>query len=195
MTPEENRPLTPKRILVAGIGNIFFGDDAFGVEVVQALYQRVLPEGVAVKDFGIRGFDLACALTDGYETVILVDAVALGEPPGTLFVIEPERTGCQPPGLWETGLEPHSLHPMKVMELAQALGNEISPVLLVGCEPACLGSEHEEVFGLSQTVAAAIPKAVGLIESLVEQLVRQPGPAGGASINIKLWSDSISGSI
>ena len=84
-------------ILIAGIGNIFFGDDAFGVEVVRRLAARPLPAGVVVKDFGIRGFDLACALQDGYDAVILVDAMQRGAPPGTLHVLEPETesTTCR----------------------------------------------------------------------------------------------------
>ena len=79
-----------KGILIAGIGNIFHGDDAFGVEVAQRLSQKQLPAGVTVIDFGIRGFDLAFALLDGYETYILVDVVQRGQPPGTLYLIEPE---------------------------------------------------------------------------------------------------------
>ena len=75
--------------LVAGIGNLFLSDDAFGVEVSQRLSRRALPDGVRVEDFGIRGIHLAYELLDGYDTLILVDAVPMGEPPGTLAVIEP----------------------------------------------------------------------------------------------------------
>src|SRR3954462_334859 len=87
MTPRSpDRP----RLLIAGVGNIFLGDDAFGVEVVQRLARRPLPEGIRVVDFGIRGLDLAYALLDGYEATILVDALPRGGPPGTLYVLEPE---------------------------------------------------------------------------------------------------------
>ena len=86
----QTRRSAPPRILVAGIGNIFMGDDAFGVEVARRLSQRTLPAGVRVSDFGIRGFDLAYALQDGYETTILIDACPRGEEPGTLFVVEPD---------------------------------------------------------------------------------------------------------
>ena len=79
----------PARILIAGIGNIFLGDDAFGVEVARRLVRRRLPDGVRVVDFGIRGLDLTYALLDGYEAVILVDAAPRGGPPGTLYVLEP----------------------------------------------------------------------------------------------------------
>ena len=85
------QPKVP-RILIAGIGNIFLGDDAFGVEVVRRLSTRKLPQNVRVTDFGIRGYDLAYALLDGYDTTILVDACPRGEPAGTLYVIEPDVT-------------------------------------------------------------------------------------------------------
>ncbi|MDQ3686285.1 MAG: hydrogenase maturation protease, partial [Acidobacteriota bacterium] len=58
---------TQPRILIAGIGNIFLGDDAFGCEVAQRLSGRTLPDEVRVVDFGIRGLDLAYALMDGYD--------------------------------------------------------------------------------------------------------------------------------
>ena len=106
------------RVLVAGVGNIFLGDDAFGVEVVQRLARRPLPDGVRVVDFGIRGFDLTYALLDGYEAVILVDAAPRGGRPGTLYVIEPELDdGGEPPA---TGLmiDPHNLDPARVLRLA-----------------------------------------------------------------------------
>src|SRR5439155_26353965 len=90
----EGGPMSPSRILVAGIGNIFLGDDAFGVEVVQRLAQRPQPEGVRVVDFGIRGLDLVYALLDGCEAMILVDATPRGGQAGTLYVIEPESEGA-----------------------------------------------------------------------------------------------------
>ena len=117
--------MKPPRILIAGIGNIFFGDDAFGVEVVRRLAGRAMPDGVRVVDFGIRGIDLAYALTDGCDVVILVDAVQRGGAPGTRV---PDRTGsgrrrtCRPPSM-----EPHSLDPWRVLGLARSLGGQIEP--------------------------------------------------------------------
>ena len=80
-------------VLVAGIGNIFLADDGFGVEVAQRLRRPALPDGVRVEDFGIRGVHLAYELLDGYDALVLVDAVPMGEPPGTVAVIEPELAG------------------------------------------------------------------------------------------------------
>src|SRR6516225_7125141 len=95
------------RILVAGIGNIFLGDDAFGVEVARRLAARPQPDGVRVADFGIRGIDLTYALLDGYETVILVDATPRGGQPGTLYVIEPDVGGPAESGVAELMFETH----------------------------------------------------------------------------------------
>ena len=81
------------KILIACVGNIFLGDDGFGVEVALSLSKRQLPESVSVKDFGIRGFDLAYALLDPWDLVILVDALSRGEAAGTLYVMEPDLSG------------------------------------------------------------------------------------------------------
>src|SRR5437868_14687112 len=98
-TSQQGTPL--RRILIACIGNIFLGDDGFGVEVAQRLSSREYPEGVQVVDFGIRGMELAYTLLDDYDTLILVDAVPRGSPAGTLYLIEPDLTGIGP----EQGVE------------------------------------------------------------------------------------------
>jgi len=151
-----------KDILIAGIGNIFLGDDGFGVEVAQRLAQRKFAEGVRVRDFGIRGYDLAYALLEGYRLVILIDAAPRRSAPGTLYVIEPEL-GCQ-----ETRamLDAHAMNPLAVIQLAQSMGQISSRILLVGCEPATLGGEEGQI-GLSDAVAAAAEEAVQLVSNLV----------------------------
>src|SRR4051794_33940377 len=103
--------MMPPRVLVAGIGNIFLGDDAFGVEVAQHLARREWPDGVRVVDFGIRGLDLTYALLDGYEVVILVDALPRGGQPGTLYVLEPDRAALEP-GEGGPMVEGHGLDPV-----------------------------------------------------------------------------------
>lgn len=165
-------------ILVAGIGNIFLGDDAFGVEVIRRLAGRKLPDGVRVTDFGIRGFDLAYALQDGYETTILVDASPHGETPGTLYVIEPdlhaawkEKDALAAPQAVPDG---HTMNPMNVLRMARAMNIEVKNVLLVGCEPATLGGEEGQM-GLSVPVAAAVEDAVKLVESLIKKILDQGG--------------------
>jgi hydrogenase maturation protease len=162
--------MTP-RILIAGIGNMFLGDDAFGCEVIQRLMGRGLPNYVRVEDFGIRGFDLAYALMDDYEAVILVDAVPRGERPGTLYTIEPDLSALDEAGPAEMMVETHGMNPMKVLAMVKAMGGEPKRILLVGCEPAPSASdEEEERMGLSEPVEGALDEAVGMVESLIAKI-------------------------
>ncbi len=165
----QHRPIQKPSILVAGIGNIFLGDDAFGVEVVRRMAGLKLPGNVRVADFGTRGFDLAYALQDGYETTILVDACPHGQAPGTLYVIEPDPKALDNPEGPQATLEAHSMNPMNVLRMAQAMNIEVKNILLVGCEPETLGGE-EGLMGLSAPVEAAVDEAVKLVESLVNRI-------------------------
>jgi hydrogenase maturation protease len=167
--PEEQRQSEVRkksRILVAGIGNIFMGDDGFGVEVAQQLCRSNHSAEVRVADFGIRGLDLAYALQDGYETAILIDAFPHGLPPGTISVIEPDMS--DPVSSLAQGgfLEPHDMNPVNVLRMAASARGSLKRVLLVGCEPETLGGEEGEM-GLSAVVAAAVGEAVKLVESLI----------------------------
>ena len=157
-----------KRILVAGVGNIFLGDDGFGVEVVRRLAGRDLPEGVEVVDFGIRGMDLAYALQDDYEAVVFVDATPRGEKPGTVYLIEAE---VEEDG--EVALDTHGMDPVKVIQLSRALGAKPTHTLVVGCEPQVVlsGEDYDEMLmELSEPVQAAVEEAVKLVESLVKEI-------------------------
>jgi hydrogenase maturation protease len=156
--------MSEPRILIAGVGNIFLGDDAFGVEVARQLAGRPQPAGVQVTDFGIRGFDLALALLDGWDLAVLVDATPRGGRPGTLYVIEPEPPAA---GAEKTAVEPHGLDPVKVLQLVRSLGGQSPPLRVVGCEPAAFGTEEEPAMGLSPPVQAAVAQAVVLVEKLV----------------------------
>src|SRR5271154_1173089 len=163
-------------ILVAGIGNIFLGDDAFGVEVVRRLATRTLPVSVRVSDFGIRGFDLAYALQDGYETTILVDACPHGQAPGTLSIIEPDLKALDDPAAPHATVEAHAMNPMNVLRMARAMNIDVKNVLLVGCEPETLGGEEGQM-GLSPPVQGAVEEAVKLVESLIDKVMNGAGPA------------------
>ena len=170
-SPEEVEPLAGQpqpaaRVLVAGIGNIFMGDDAFGVEVARRLAERPLPAGVEVGDFGIRGIDLMYALGEGYDAAVFVDAAPRGEPPGTLSVIEPELEEG------EATIDAHGMDPVKVLSLARQVGSVPERILVVGCEPGVrmTGDEEEVVGELSEPVRAAIDDAVGLVESVIREL-------------------------
>lgn len=160
-----------KRILVAGIGNIFLGDDAFGVEVIRRLLERPQPDDVHVVDFGVRGRDLAYALLDGYAGAILVDATCRGQPPGTLFVLEPEPDGRPDES---SMLGAHATDPATVLHLARSLGGRLPCLRLVGCEPASVTPAESGEIGLSEPVCAAVDEAVRLIETLVRQMADVP---------------------
>jgi hydrogenase maturation protease len=162
-------------ILVAGIGNIFLGDDAFGVEVIRRLAGHQFPASVRVADFGIRGFDLAYALQDGYETTILVDACPRGQAPGTLYVIEPDLKALDDPESPQATVEAHAMNPASVLRMARAMNIEIKNILLVGCEPETLGGEEGQM-GLSAPVEAAVDGAVKLVDSLVNRILNGDGP-------------------
>lgn len=161
------------RLLVAGVGNIFLADDAFGPEVIQALARRPLPDEVRVRDFGIRGMDLAYELLDGYDTAVLLDAAARGHRPGTLSLIEPElpdgTTGAAPP-------EAHGMDPAKVLALAAHLGDEPLPrVLVLACEPEVRPRGDEDIApGISAPVRDAVDRAVAALHTLVPALLADP---------------------
>jgi hydrogenase maturation protease len=156
------------RVLIAGVGNIFLGDDAFGVEVARAMAARNLPERVVVRDFGIRSFDLAYALLDDWSAVILVDAVSRNDTPGTLFVIEPDLNELAE-ATETTTFDGHSMDPVTVLRLAQTLGEIRPQIFVVGCEPADLGGDEGRM-GLSPEVEAAAEEAVAMVEKLIQEL-------------------------
>lgn len=149
------------RILVACVGNIFLGDDAFGVEMAKRLLDSPLPEGVDVIDFGIRSYDLAYALMQEWDLVILVDALPAGGKPGTVYVFEPEL----PDG--ELSMDAHTMNPVSVLQLVQALGGKVAHLLVVGCEPVSVEANPEGEMGLSEHVHGALDEAFGMIHDLI----------------------------
>lgn len=161
-----------RSILIAGVGNIFLGDDGFGVEVARRMARRALPECVRVSDFGIRGFDLAYAITDEHDAVILVDATRRGESPGTLYALE-----LDPDGQTAGAVETHGMDPANVLRLVASLGGRPRRVLLVGCEPSAIDPETEELTGLSPAVESSVDPAIELVLSLVARICEEAGDA------------------
>jgi hydrogenase maturation protease len=156
------------RVLVAGIGNVFMGDDGFGVEVVARLSGRPLPGGVEVADFGIRGFDLAYALMESYDFAVLVDALPRGGEPGQLFVLEPDLEELEKAG--GPGVaDGHGMDPVTVLKMVRQFGGSPPRLYVIGCEPASLGGEEGEM-RLSPPVEAALDAAVDLVVDLVRRL-------------------------
>ncbi len=143
-------------VLVAGIGNVFQTDDAFGVEVARRLSAVALPEGVRVEDFGIRGVHLAYELLEGYDALVLIDAVPMGEAPGTLAVIEPELAAA-PPAEADTAapaVDAHTMSPDVVLATLSRLGGSVERIRIVGCQPADL----QDGMGLTPSVEAAVDR-------------------------------------
>jgi hydrogenase maturation protease len=177
--PMAGAPPPAKRVLVAGIGNIFFADDGFGVAVANELQRRELPRGVDVIDFGIRGMDLVFALGEGYDVALFVDAVPRGEEPGTVFLVEPELAEPDEPMM----LDAHGMDPVKVLLLAGQLGPVPERILLIGCEPLTgVSSDEEELVGeLSDPVRAAVLPAAELVEQTLRELLEDESQPGGGA--------------
>ncbi|GLW64902.1 peptidase M52 [Actinomadura rubrobrunea] len=179
---------TPRRVLVAGIGNVFLGDDGFGVEVVRRVDGSALPASVDVADYGIRGVHLAYDLLDGrHDTLVMVDAVPVDGPPGTLAILDVSDAAGEPAG--DTAgdaaahagvpaapaVDGHGMDPLTVLRLLRRLGGAVERALVVGCRPASL----EERMGLSEPVAAAVPEAVRLVMAVARE-ESAPAAAQGA---------------
>jgi hydrogenase maturation protease len=155
--------VTPQ-FLVAGIGNIFFGDDAFGSEVARRLLRERWSEDVRIADFGIRGMDLMFALIEGYETVVIIDTTPRNGTPGTLYLIEPEvgeSAGVQ--------VEAHAMDLFRVLAAARSMGATWKRLLIVGCEPSpdSLEPDGEGAMGMSAPVTGAIEGAVQMVRRIV----------------------------
>ncbi|TYC07377.1 hydrogenase maturation protease [Actinomadura syzygii] len=155
------------RVLVAGIGNVFLGDDGFGVEVVRRMDGSALPADVEVADYGVRGVHLAYELLDGrHDVLIMVDAVPVEGPPGTLAVIEVDAASVDGAGpddpLGPPAVDGHGMHPVAVLRLLLRLGGDLPRVFVVGCRPAVVDERME----LSPPVRAAVDEAVRLVTEL-----------------------------
>ncbi|GAA4837849.1 hydrogenase maturation protease [Saccharopolyspora rosea] len=149
------------RVLVAGIGNVFFGDDGFGVEVARRLAEQDLPEWVRIADYGISGMHLAFDMLGGYGTTILVDIAPRGHEPGTLSVLELRDGDRTPDG--PVSFDAHGMGPQAVLAMLDLLGGGAGRILVVGCEPADTGHR----MGLSEPVRQAVEPAVRTITELV----------------------------
>lgn len=155
-------------VLVAGIGNLFFSDDGFGSEVARRLATEPLPDGVKVVDYGIRGMHLAYDLLDGYDALVVVDALPGDGAPGDLSVLE-----IGPDDLGEGELDAHGMAPAAVLASLGQLGGALPPTYVVGCQPADVG----EGMGLTPAVAAAVDRAVELVHEVLDEQLGLPRPA------------------
>lgn len=159
-----------RSVLVAGVGNIFLGDDAFGSEVARRLQGTAMPQGVGVVDYGIGGIHLAYDLLDGVDLLVLIDAVEHNKPPGTVSIIE-----VDPDQIGSVALDSHAMDPAAVLANVQRLGGMVPRTLIVACQPM----DSSERLGLSDVVAAAVVPAIDAVgELLVEELSAGPARTG-----------------
>jgi hydrogenase maturation protease len=166
------------RALVAGIGNIFLGDDGFGVAVAQELLRRGSLDAADVKlgDYGIRGYDLAYEILNGYDSVVLIDAAQRGDIPGTVYVIEADPEASLPdtaadPDHGQGAFQGHLMTPAAVFHLVRTMGGGMGHVLVIGCEPETFGPENIGQMELSGAVAAAVTGAADTVERVVGELL------------------------
>jgi hydrogenase maturation protease len=164
--------MTARRVLVAGVGNIFFGDDGFGVAVAQRLTTKSLPPGVRVADFGIRGIHLAYELLEGYDALILIDAMPLGEPPGTLATFEPADI-LPPDGGDDMApvFDAHTMHPALVLGMMTRLDAHVERIVILGCQP----ETTDEGIGLSPTVAESVQLASDMLVEVLTEICAYAG--------------------
>jgi hydrogenase maturation protease len=158
-------PFPHPHTLLAGIGNIFLGDDGFGCEVIRELASHPLPAEIRVTDYGIRGLDLAYALLAPYRTVILVDSIARGGVPGTIYILQP--TDSESPQT--ATIDPHSMDPAHLMAMARSQGEITAQIFIVACEPLDFGDELEGRMALSEPVSQSVHEAVSAILDLVHR--------------------------
>jgi hydrogenase maturation protease len=156
-----------KRVIIAGVGNMFLKDDGFGVEVIKRMTEKKFPEGVEIKDFGTGGLKLAYDLMKGYDGLILLDASQRGEKPGTLYVIEPDEKEFQ--SSLEQGdlIDPHGGDPVTVLRFVKAFGSWPAKVMIVSCEPS---STEEFQIGLSEEVNASVDKAIEFVNEIINEI-------------------------
>jgi hydrogenase maturation protease len=160
------------RTLVAGVGNVFLRDDAFGVEVVRLLGEQTRDDGVQIRDFGIRGVHLAYDLLDGCDLFVLIDAAPRGAAPGTVSVVDIELP--DPATLTDAVIDAHSLTPDSIFALLVSLGGRPGRSLLVACEPADVSAG----MGLTDQVAQALPHAVRAVQEILAQASLEGRSAG-----------------
>ncbi len=167
MSHSENPQAPEKQILVAGVGNAWLQDDAFGGEVARRLEKQGVPSGVTVLDFGTSGLDLAYEVMRGYDALLLVDATRQGGAPGTLYVMEPAREDVD--GTIEDGemIDPHDMNPQTVLRFVKTTGGWPGKVLVIGCEP---GEIDDVGLGLSPAVEAAVAGAMELVLQTIAEL-------------------------
>jgi hydrogenase maturation protease len=151
------------RILVAGIGNIFLGDDGFGSEVVRHVPVQQGNSGVRLVDYGIGGMHLAYDLLDDWDALILVDAIPSRGSPGSVHVFEADHESIEA----TAALDGHSMDPAAVFASLRALGGSPPYTIVIGCEAGSV----DDGIGLTDVVAGAVPRAIDTVADVIAGLL------------------------
>ncbi|MGI8952072.1 MAG: hydrogenase maturation protease [Chitinophagaceae bacterium] len=159
--------LIRKRVIIAGVGNMFMKDDGFGGAVIKKMMGKEFPEGVEVKDFGTGGLKLAYDLMRGYDGLILLDASSRGEKPGTLYIIEPNENDIDADLEQGGPIDPHGADPVTVLRFVKSIGSWPAKVLIVACEPETV---DEFEIGLSDSVNASVDKAIEMVDEIIKNI-------------------------
>jgi hydrogenase maturation protease len=160
-------PAFEKQILVAGVGNAWLQDDAFGAECARRLEARGVPSGVTVMDFGTGGLDLAYEIMRGYDALVILDASRRGGEPGTLYVIEPDMEEIASSIEDGEAINPHGMDPHTVLRFVKAFGGFSGKVVVIGCEP---GEVDDVGIGLTPPVEAAVERALEMVTETLAEL-------------------------
>lgn len=165
--PQPNPEKPVRQILIAGVGNAWLQDDAFGSECARRLDARGVPEGVSVMDVGTGGLDLAYELIRGYDALVLLDASRQGDEPGTLYVMEADRAEFAGDLKDGESIDPHDMNPHTVLRFVNAIGGWPGKVLIIACEP---GETEEPGLGLTPPVERAVEGAIALVLETIADL-------------------------
>jgi hydrogenase maturation protease len=167
-SPLENHQLIRrKRVMIAGVGNLFMKDDGFGGAVIRRMHDKEYPEGVEIKDFGTGGLKLAYDLMNGYDGLILLDASTRGGKPGTLYVIEPKEEEVSADLEHGGPIDPHGGDPLTVLRFVKSVGSWPGKVIIVACEPETV---EEFEIGLSDSVNGALDQAIVLVDEIIQDI-------------------------
>ena len=167
--PKNQPSYVRKRVMIAGIGNMFMKDDGFGSAVVKRIMNKKFPEGVEVKDFGTGGLKLAYDLMKGYDGLIFLDASSRGEKPGTLYVIEPNENDFSNDLEQGGPIDPHGADPVTVLRFVKSIGSWPAKVFIVACEPEAVDDFE---IGLSEPVNTAIDTAIEMVDDIVKDIYK-----------------------
>ncbi len=153
-----------ERILVAGIGNLLMGDDAFGPMVIEALEKEKFSENIELRDMGTAGLTVATDL-EGYDTVIFIDSMEMEEEPGTLRQLQVNVEEITPTDAMELSrLTLHEVGLEGLLKFSKAIGTLPTTVYIIGCKPESLGA----TYSLSPRVSEAVPEAVEHVKKLLK---------------------------